>query len=54
MSRVRKGGGSRGVNMKTGPYGEERVWSDGRSVSALQRRGDRDNKNKINSKKEMK
>lgn len=26
--------GSRGVNMETGPYGEEGVWSDRRSVSA--------------------
>lgn len=34
MSQVRKGGGSQGVNMKTGPYGEEGVWSNGRSVSA--------------------
>lgn len=40
MSWVRKGGGSRGVNMKTGPYGEKGVWSNGRSVSALQRRGE--------------
>ncbi|XP_039460005.1 DNA-(apurinic or apyrimidinic site) lyase 2 isoform X3 [Oreochromis aureus] len=39
MSQVREGGGSQGVNMKTGPYGEEGFWSNGRSVSALQRQG---------------
>lgn len=26
--------------MKTAPYGEHGVWSNGRSVSALQRRGE--------------
>lgn len=26
--------------METGPYGEQGVWSNGRSVSALQRRGE--------------
>lgn len=30
-------GGSRGVNMETGPYGDEGVWSNGRSVSARAR-----------------
>lgn len=34
MSQVREGGGSQGVNVKTGPYGEEGFWSNGRSVSA--------------------
>lgn len=35
MSGVRKGGGSRGGNDNTGPYGERGVWSNGRGVSAL-------------------
>lgn len=39
MSRVRKGGGSREGNDKTGPYGEKGGWSNGRSVSALHRVG---------------
>ena len=41
-----KGGGSRGVNMKTGPYGEEGDWSNGRSVSALQRQGETETEEK--------
>lgn len=32
--------------MKTGPYGEEGFWSNGRSVSALQRQGETDKKKK--------
>lgn len=46
MSQVREGGGSQGVNMKTGPYGEEGFWSNGRSVSALQRQGETETKRK--------
>lgn len=30
--------------MKTGPYGEKGVWSNGRSVSALQRQGETEQK----------
>lgn len=45
MSRVRKGGGSRGGNDNTGPYGEKGGWSNGRSVSALHRV--RQNKNTL-------
>lgn len=30
--------------MKTGPYGEKGVWSNGRSVSALQRQGETETK----------
>lgn len=44
MSRVRKGGGSQGVNMKTVPYGEKGIWSNGRSVSALQKQGETEQK----------
>lgn len=36
-----------GVNMKTGPYGEKGVWSNGRSVSALQRQGETETKKHI-------
>lgn len=36
--------GAVGIDMKTGPYGEKGVWSNGRSVSALQRQGETETK----------
>jgi len=44
MPQVREGRGSQGVNMKTGPYGEEGFWSNGKSVSALWKQGETDKK----------
>lgn len=42
-----RSGKEEGANMKTGPYGEEGFWSNGRSVSALQRQGKTETRKKI-------